>query len=166
MWDRDAVLVEEGLELGVIPGVDELVGEGLSRGGGRRRERSVLAGGVIGGNLGVATDLSDQLVTAAGLRGGDAALVHPLLQLRVRPGLIEPITRVLEGLAGLVGSRLVVGAGREEEGVASAGLRVRDAVVVEEGLQLRVGPAGPKSAHSKDIHIPQTYLSKIQFCTL
>ena len=55
-----------------------------------------------------------RLVAAAGLRGRNAALVEPGLQVRIGPLGVEPVTRIAGGLTGLVRRRLVVGAGGVE----------------------------------------------------
>lgn len=142
LGNRDAVLVEPLLDLAIAPAVKELVGKRrlgrLSRLGGS----VVLLAGLRGSDVGVAADGRDELVTVTGLRCRDTALVEPCLQVRVGPLRVDPVTRVARGLAGLVRCGLVVGADSMEERVASARSRVRDAVVVEERLELRLGPAG------------------------
>ena len=96
---------------------------------------------LVGSGTGVTAESSNQLVARAGLRGRDAALIEPSLEIRVGPLSVEPVARVSGSLTGLLGDGLVVGAGRVEQGVASARRGVRDVVVVEERLDLRVGPA-------------------------
>lgn len=56
----------------------------------------------------VAAQRSNELVAAAGLRDRDSALIEPRLQIRVRPRLVDPVTRVVDSLAGFVCHRLVV----------------------------------------------------------
>jgi hypothetical protein len=140
--DLDSVLVGPLLDLAVTPAVQEGITEGslggLSSGGGG----VVLGSGAVRSDLSVAADRRDQLVASAGLRHGNAALIEPGLEVGVRPGLVEPVTRVGSGLAGLVGNGLVVGAGSLEERVAAARGWVGDVVVVEESLELRLSPAG------------------------
>lgn len=141
--DRDAILVEPLLDLVVAPGVEELVGERRGGGLGGRGSRVVLLLSLLGGDIGVAAERRDELVAVAGLRDGDTALVEPRLQVGVGPLRVEPVTRVGSGLAGLVRRRLVVAAGGVEERIAGAGRRVRDAVVIEERLELGLSPAVP-----------------------
>lgn len=142
LGNGDAVLVEPLLDLAVRPALEKLVGKALLRVGSLLGSGVVLLVGLLSSNVRVTTDGSDQRVAVAGLRDGDAALVAPRLQVRVRPLRVEPVTGVGSGLAGLVRSGLVVGADSREERVASAGAGVRDAVVVAERLELRLGPAG------------------------
>lgn len=142
LWDLEAVLVGPLLDLAVAPALQQSVAQrSLSRssrlGGG-----SVLVSGGVGADLAVAAHARDELVAGAGLWGGDATLVEPLLEVRVGPGLVEPVAGIAGGLANLVGDGLVVGAGGLQKRVASAWRWVRDAMVVEEGLQLRLSPAG------------------------
>jgi hypothetical protein len=142
LGNRDAVLVEPLLDLAVRPALEKLVGKAL--GGGR----CLLGGGVVllvgflSSNVRVTTDGGDEGVAVAGLGNGDTTLITPGLQVRVGPLSVEPLAGVGSGLAGLVGGRLVVGADSGEKRVASAGLGVRDAVVVKERLELRLSPAG------------------------
>jgi hypothetical protein len=88
----------------------------------------------------IAADGSNKLVTGRGLRGRVTTLVQPRLEIRVGPGLVEPVTGVGSVLRGLVGDRLVVLAGSLEERVTVAGLGNRKAVLISKGLELRVGP--------------------------
>lgn len=138
--NRDAVLVEPLLNLAVRPALEELVRKALLSGSSLVRSRVVAPVGLLGGDVGVAADGSNELVTRVGLRSGDSALIEPCLQVRGGPLRVEPVTGVGNGLAGLVCRRLVVGADSVEERVASAGARVGNAVVVEECLELRLGP--------------------------
>lgn len=96
---------------------------------------------VVAGDAGVAAEGGDELVTRAWLRGWDAALVEPGLEIGLRPVLVQPVAWVQRGLADLVGDGLVVGAGGLKERIASARGWVGDAVVVQEGLELRLSPA-------------------------
>lgn len=114
LGDGDAVLVQPLLDLAVRPAVEELVGEALLGSGGLRRDGVVTLVGFLGGNVRVTADRGDELVAAAGLRGRNAALVEPGLQVRIGPLGVEPVTRIAGGLTGLVRRRLVVGAGGVE----------------------------------------------------
>lgn len=75
------------------------------------------------------------------MRSWDAALVEPGLQVRLRPRGVKPVARIAESLAGLVRNGLIVRADGLEERVASARSGVRNAMVVKEGLELRLGPS-------------------------
>lgn len=48
--------------------------------------------------------------------------IEPLLEVRLGPGLVQPVTGVGSGLASLLGDSLVAGAGLLEEGITLAGL--------------------------------------------
>lgn len=137
----NAVLVKPLLDLAVRPAVEELVRKALLSRGGLLGGRVVLLVGLLSSNVRVTTNGSDERVTVASLRNGDAALVAPRLQVRVGPLSVEPRARVGSGLASLVCHGLVVGAGSREQRVTSARLGVGNAVVVEEGLELRLSPA-------------------------
>ena len=141
LGNGDAVLVEPLLDLAVRPAVEKLVGKALLSRGGLLGGGVVLLVGLLSSNVRVTTDGSDQRVTVAGLGNGNATLIAPGLQVRVGPLGVEPLAGVGGGLAGLVCHGLVVGAGSREQRVASAGLGVGNAVVVEEGLELRLSPA-------------------------
>lgn len=69
-------------------------------------------------------------------------LVEPLLEVRLGPGLVKPVTRVSSGLASLLSDGLVVFASGREESVTGARLGGGDAVFVEESLKGGLGPAG------------------------
>lgn len=97
-------------------------------------------GELIAGGARVAANSGDELVAVRRLRDGDAALVGPGLEIGVGPGLVEPVTRVSGGLAEFVGYGMIVLAGTGEERIAGVRLGVGDAVLVEEGLKLGVGP--------------------------
>lgn len=142
LGDLEAVLVGPLLDLAVAPALQQGVAQGSLSSAGRLRGRCVLGGGAVRGDLSVAADAGDELVAVAGLWDRDAALIEPGLEVRVRPGLVEPVAGVAGGLADLGGDGLVVGAGGGQERVASARRWVRDVVVVEESLELGLGPAG------------------------
>lgn len=141
LGNLDTLLIEPLLELVVIPRVDELVGESSLSCSSRGGELADIGCSLSRGDTGVAADRSYQLVAVVRLRSWNTALVEPGLEVRVRPGLVEPVTRVGGSLLELVGDSLVVTAGRLKERVTVAWGRVGDLVVVEEGLELRVGPA-------------------------
>lgn len=48
--------------------------------------------------------------------------IEPLLQVRLGPGLIQPVTRVGGSLASLLSDGLIAGTGLLEEGITLAGL--------------------------------------------
>jgi len=132
----NTIVVAPFLDLAIGPRVEECVGESVSgggsgcgsRGGGIRHAAASIAR--------VATDRSDQLVTAAGLGSWDAALIEPSLEIRFGPGLVKPVARIANTLTSLIGSALVVFANGAEERIPSAWVRVGNAVLVEERLEL------------------------------
>lgn len=140
--DGNAVLVEPLLNLAVRPALKKLVGKALLSVSGLLGGGVVLLVGFLSSNVRVTADGGDERVAGAGLGNGDTTLVTPSLEIRVGPLSVEPLARVGSGLTGLVRSGLVVGADSGEKRVASARLRVGDTVVIEERLELRVGPAG------------------------
>jgi hypothetical protein len=97
---------------------------------------------LLAGETRLAADGSDHGVAGVGLGNVVAALVKPSLEVRVRPGRVEPVTGVVDGLLGLLGGGLVVVTDGGEKRVTLAGLGNRDAMLIGEGLELRVGPAG------------------------
>lgn len=119
----DAVLVAELLELSLTPSIDELVGQGSvgSVGTGGRGGGGILRLEV--GETRVAADGGNELVARAGLRGGETVGVKPLLEIRLGPRLVQPVTGVGGSLASLLGNGLVVGSDLLQERVAGAGLR-------------------------------------------
>lgn len=84
---------------------------------------------------------SNHRVTGVGLGNIVAALVEPGLEVRVRPGSVEPVAWVVCGLLGLVRGGLVVVTDSCEKRVTLAGLGDGNAMLVGEGLELGVGPA-------------------------
>ena len=142
----DAVLVGPFLDLAVAPRVEEFVSQRLLGAGGRGGKSRRSRGSLVGSETGVAADSSDQLVAGASLGDWYTTLIQPSLEVRVRPGLVKPVTRVGSSLANLVGSRLVVGAGGTKKRVAGARRWVRNVVVVKERLELGLGPAVSLSA--------------------
>lgn len=143
LGNGNAVLVEPLLDLAVRPAVEELVGKALLSVSGLLGSGVVLLVGFLSSNVRVAADGGDEGVAGAGLGNGNTTLVTPSLQIRVGPLSVEPLAGVGSGLTGLVRGGLVVRADSGEKRVASARLRVGDTVVVEESLELRVGPADP-----------------------
>jgi hypothetical protein len=141
LGNGNAVLVEPLLDLAVRPALEKLVGKALLSGGCLLGDRVVLLVGFASSNVRVTADGGDERVAVAGLGNRDATLVAPSLQVRVRPLRVDPLAGVGSGLASLVRRRLVVGANSGEERVPCARLRVGDAVVVEERLELRLSPA-------------------------
>jgi hypothetical protein len=94
---------------------------------------------------------SGELVTLAALRNGDTILVEPLLDLAVRPAVEKLVGKALLGVGSLLGGGVIllvgflsgnvrVTADGSNERVAVAGLRDRDATLVEPALQVRVRP--------------------------
>lgn len=146
LGDLETVLIGPLLDLAVAPALQKGVAErGLSRSG-RLRGGGVLGSSRIGGDLAIAANAGNELVTAAGLRSWDTTLIEPSLQVRVGPGLVEPVAGIADGLADFVGDGLVVGAGGVQERVAGAWGWVGDMVVVEERLKLRLSPAGSRKS--------------------
>ena len=128
--------VAPGFDLGIGPGVEQCIGEGLVRGRGGVGDGCERVVVLLRGDARVASDLGDELVALAGLGDGDAALVEPELEVGFGPGLEEPVAGVGGCLAGFVGDLGVVFTRGFEEGVAGAGGGVGDLVVVEEGFEL------------------------------
>jgi hypothetical protein len=141
LGNLDTVAVSPLLDLAVGPGVEESVAEALLGGGGGGRGLSVSALGVLAGKAGLAADAGDQRVASGRLRRGVTTGIEPGLEVRVRPGGVEPVTGVGSSLADLVSGGLVVLADSLNERVTLAGLGNRNAVLVGESLELRVGPA-------------------------
>jgi hypothetical protein len=123
LGNRDVVLVAEFLELSLTPGIDKLVGQSgislLSAG----RSAGLLLLGLEVRETRVAANRGNQLVTGSWLRGRDSMGIEPLLEVRLGPGVIKPVTRVGDRLTGLLSSGLIRGAGLLEESVTLAGLR-------------------------------------------
>jgi len=119
LGNLDAVLIEPLLEPGVVPGVDQLVGQGLLSIDGRGRQRRGrvvgVVGSAVGGDVRITADGCDELVARVGLGCGNTTLVEPLLEVGFGPGLVEPVARVGGSLTSLVGSLLVVGADSGQE---------------------------------------------------
>lgn len=109
----------------------------LSRGGGRLL--SSLS--PESGQARVAANRCNQLVTCRWLWNRNPVVVEPFLQVRLRPGLVDPIAGVRGLLLSLLGRRLVVRADCLEVLVTLAGLWYWDVVLVGECLELRIGPA-------------------------
>ena len=89
----------------------------------------------------MAAERGDELVAGAWLWDGHTALVEPGLEVRVRPRVVEPVAGVGGSLASLLRDFVVVGARSGEKRVASARVGVGNVVLVEKGLELRLGPA-------------------------
>ena len=104
------------------------------------RDGSVGALGLLAGKARLAAESSDHRVAGVGLGHVVAALIEPRLEVRVRPGSVEPVTGVVGSLLGLLGYGLVVVTDGSEERVTLAGLGNGNAVLIGESLELRVGP--------------------------
>lgn len=139
--DLDSVLVEPGLEVALAPGAQKCISQGLLGLNSGARGGSSSDGSLVGSDTGVAADRGNKLIARARLRDRNATLVEPSLEIGIGPGLVQPVSGVSDGLANLIGNGLVVGASSLEKRVAGAGSRVRNTVVIEEGLDLRLGPA-------------------------
>lgn len=142
LWDLEAVLVGPLLDLAVRPALQKSVTQRSLSGSSRLGGSSVFGSSGIRANLAIAAHAGDELVAVGWLRGWDAALIEPLLEVGVGPRLVEPVTWVGSGLANLVRDGLVVRSSSVQERIAVARRRVRNAVVVEERLQLGLGPSG------------------------
>jgi hypothetical protein len=77
------------------------------------------------------------------LRCRDTVIVKPFLQIGFRPALVEPVAWVRSRLTSLLGDSVVVVTSCINEGLLVSGLRDRDVVLLQEGLQLRLVPAWP-----------------------
>jgi len=141
LGNLDAVGVGPLLDLAVGPRVEKRVTQALLSGSGGRGGLSVSSLGVLASKTRLAAESGNQGVAVGGLRSGVTALIEPRLDIRVRPRRVEPVARVGSSLAELVGSRLVVLTNGLEERVTLAGLGDGNAILVGEGLELRVGPA-------------------------
>jgi hypothetical protein len=141
LGNLDTVLVGPLLDLAVGPRVEESVAEALLSSRGRGRDLGVGALEVQASDARLTTDAGNEAITGGRLGNGVATLIEPGLQVRVGPRFVQPVTRVVDSLGELVGSRLVVLADRLEEGVTLAGLGNGNAILVGKGLQLRIGPA-------------------------
>ncbi len=140
LGNLDTVLVGPLLDLAVRPGVKESVGEALLSVGSSRRDRGVGTLRLLASKTRLAAESGDHGVARARLGNVVAALIEPSLEIRVRPGSVEPVTGVVGSLLGLLRSGLVVVTDGGEKRVTLAGLRNRNAVLVSESLELRVGP--------------------------
>jgi hypothetical protein len=67
--------------------------------------------------------------------------VEKLLEVRLGPSFIEPVSWISGGLANLLSHRFIIRANSLEESVAGSWLWYGDIVFVSESLELRVGPA-------------------------
>ena len=137
----DTVPVAPLLDLAITPAVEELVAQGLLSTGSRGRRGGGGGCSRVGSDTSIAAKRGDHLVAVVGLRVRDTTLIEPSLEVRVGPGLVDPVTGVRSGLASLVRRRLEVGADSLEERIAGAWGRIWHAMVVEEGLELGLSPA-------------------------
>ena len=140
LGNLDTVLVGPLLDLAVRPGVEKSVAEALLGVGSSGRDGSVGALGLLAGKTRLAAESSDHRVAGVGLGNVVAALIEPRLEVRVRPGSVEPVTGVVGSLLGLLSCRLVVVTDGSEERVTLAGLGDGNAVLIGESLELGVGP--------------------------
>jgi hypothetical protein len=141
LGNLDVVLVGPLLDLAVGPRVEKRVTQALLSSGSGGRDLGVGTLGILAGKARLAAEAGNKRVTAGWLGNGVATLIEPSLDIRVGPRRVQPVTWVSGSLAKLGGGRLVVLADSLEEGVALAGLRYWDAVLVGEGFKLGVGPA-------------------------
>jgi hypothetical protein len=141
LGNLDTVAVGPLLDLAVGPRVEKSVAKAGLSGGGGRRDLSVGTLGVQASETRLTAKSGNKGITAGWLRDVVATLIEPCLDVRVRPGRVEPVTGVGSGLAELVGRGLVVLTDSLEKGVTLAGLGNRNAVLVGKSLELRVGPA-------------------------
>src|SRR5579862_48083 len=70
-----------------------------------------------------------------------SVLVQPGSELKGRPGVIEPVTRVCSAIANFLRDRFVISTSSAEEGIALSWLRVTDSMLIQESLQLGIRPA-------------------------
>jgi hypothetical protein len=140
LGNLDVVAVGPLLDLAVRPRVKESITEALLSGGGRRRDLSISTLCVLASKARLTADAGNEGVAERGLGGGVATSVEPGLEVRVRPGRVEPVTGIGSGLAELGGGGLVVLTDSLEEGVTLTGLGDGNAVLVGESLELGVGP--------------------------
>ena len=87
---------------------------------------------VEGCETGVATNVGDEFVTRGWLWDRDTAFIEIFFEIRFRPGLVEPITRVSCVFSSLLCDGLVVLANTAQETVTSSWLRSGNIVVIEE----------------------------------
>lgn len=121
--NRDAVLVAELLELGLAPSVNDGVSQivigrlNLSRGLVR------LALGLEVGETRVAADRGNQLIASGWLRGREAVGIEPLLEIRLRPGRVQPVSGIGSGFSSLFSSSLVRLTGLLKKSITGTRLR-------------------------------------------
>lgn len=131
---RDVVLVKELLQLGIGPGIEQLVAQrSLSRFGRGECRRSE-AVGLQASQTRVAAYGGNESVTIRGLRNRPSALIKPFLEIGLGPLLVQPVPRIGCSLASLLRNRFVVLAGGLDQDVALAGLGSGNAVAIEECL--------------------------------
>jgi hypothetical protein len=107
LGNRDAVLVAKLLELGLAPSVNDGVSQ-VGIGSLDLLSSSIrLALGLEVGEARVAADRGNQLVAGGGLRGREAVGVKPLLEIRLGPGRVQPVSRIGSGFSGLFSGSLV-----------------------------------------------------------
>ena len=140
LGNLDAVLVGPLLDLRVRPRVQKGIAQTLLSSGGGSRGLGVNTLGVLAREAGLAAEVGDERVTGRGLRDVVATLIEPRLEVRVRPGSVEPVTGVVGSLLGLLGCGLVVVTDGCEKRVTLAGLGDGDAVLVGKSLELRIRP--------------------------
>ena len=78
-----------------------------------------------------------------------AVRIQPLLELRLGPMFIKPVTRIRNGFAKLFRDGFVVLTGCTEERVALSWLRRRDTMFIQESLQLGLSPTERKLVKSR-----------------
>ena len=140
LGNLDTVLVSPLLDLAVRPGVEKGVAEALLGVGSSGRNRSVGTLGLLASKTRLAAESSNHRIAGAGLGNVVTALVKPRLEVRVRPGSVEPVTGIVGSLLGLLGCGLVVVTDGCEKRVTLAGLGDGDAVLVGKSLELRIRP--------------------------
>lgn len=75
------------------------------------------------------------------LGGRRTMAVKVFLEIRFRPRFVEPVSRVECGLSKLLRNTLVVLASSSEKGITLARMGRWYSILVQERLELRVGPA-------------------------
>jgi len=75
------------------------------------------------------------------LRDRNATLVKPLLEIRIGPRFVKPVSRICGSLTNLLGGTFVAFTSGLVGLVAGTWLRNRDAMTVAERLERRVSPA-------------------------
>lgn len=78
--------------------------------------------------------------------------IKPLLKIRFRPGIVQPVTGVGNSRTGLIGNSFIIVADLVEEGITLSWLWNRNAVLVGKGFQLRLTPATDSKYNNLSAH--------------